>query len=77
MARPQGMTCCEQLTKLHRVAELLGALLVELPKGKYPGTQAYVSRYRLKEIEDALCAAGYDMPAVRERYKQLTSKGQR
>jgi hypothetical protein len=71
MARPQGMTCCQQLAALQGVAELVGALLIEVPRCVFPATTTRVSRKRLAELEDAMIEAGYDMPAVRKRYKEI------
>lgn len=65
------MTCCEQLEALQRVAELVGAMIVEVPKAKYEHAQAYISRRKLARIEQALVDAGYNMTEVRERYRKL------
>lgn len=70
------LTCCQQLAALQRVAEIAGALVLEVPRGP-EWQQTYVQRKRIREIEEALTAAGYDMTAVRERYKQLKKEAAR
>lgn len=67
------MTCCEQLAALHRLAEIVGAMVLEVPKPKFPGQPStYVLHHRIRELEDGLIAAGYDMPGIRERYKTMS-----
>lgn len=70
------MTASQQLAALQRLAEIVGALVLEIKPGKYgDATQAYVSRFRIRELEEALITAGYDMPTVRKRYKAIVKAG--
>lgn len=51
-----------------RIAKLAGAIVLETPKRKHAASHsAYVPWTLIRELEEALVLAGYDMKAARDR----------
>lgn len=65
------MTHRVRLSQLEAVAKIAGCIVLETPTRSGYARTSYVRRALIKQLEQALNEAGYDMTATRKRMEAL------